>query len=293
MRAYSNFHPAVLLCQFISILLTVMFTFNPVIQITSVIGAVLCMITIGQADKLKKNLKYYMIIFIIVCLTNPLFSQYGQTILIKYKFIVITFESLMYGAGLGINIIGVIIWCQAYSFMISTEKYMALFKGKSPKISLILAVTLRYIPMLRRRWKEILNTQRALGMYPTKKDLKKVKFFLSCFLALMSWSFESAADTTNSILSRSCKDAKKTNYIFYKIKKSDIFLMIIYAFMLLLFGFFALKGCIDFEYYPIIKAQNINIEVIAAFTSFCILIFSPSLIELKEALAWKYYRSKI
>ena len=293
MQAYTRIHPAVLTAQFAFILLSVMFTFNPILQMISMLGGILYLIALGKSDTLKESIKYYIIILVITTLTNPLFSHYGQTVLIKIGIFKITFESLMFGAGLGISIIAVMVWCQAYSSVMTTEKYVSLFKGKLPKTALTITITLRYIPMLKRRWQEILSAQRALGMYSYKNGYEKIKFFLICFLALIEWSFENAANTVNSILARSCKGIKRTSCSYYKIQKYDLILLILSVVLFLTFSFMNIEGYTDFEYYPKIKLQNFNLKSLTSVIIFTVMAFIPFFIELKEYLLWKYYRSKI
>ena len=76
MKAFANYHPAVLLLYFLSVLLVGMFVTNPVLQLTMLLGAVLFCLMLPHRSG---GAGFYVPMFLLVAVTNPLFSHNGVT----------------------------------------------------------------------------------------------------------------------------------------------------------------------------------------------------------------------
>lgn len=270
-----------------------MFTSNPITALTALAGGILFSLLIDSKKAVIKNIKYYIIFFILITAANPLFSSSGNTILFSAGIFKITLESLLYGAGLGVMIITVMIWCQSYSLIMTSDKYAALFKGRMPKLSLVISMTLRYIPMLKRQWNKIYSSQRTLGMCLAKKRFDKIRFFLNCFLILISWSLENAVQTVKSMEARGWGSKSRTSYSHYRCRQYDIILTSVC--LMLFFSVIILKflGYTDFSYYPEISGTDLTPGSVLSHTLFGLLVFLPSLTELEETVRWNCCKSKI
>ena len=79
MRAFAEYHPLVLLIYFLSVLIVAMFVSNPVLQTLALLGGVLFCFMLQSREEIIGNMGFYIPMFVIVAVTNPLFSHNGVT----------------------------------------------------------------------------------------------------------------------------------------------------------------------------------------------------------------------
>ena len=79
MKGFSCLNPRVLTAYFLSVLLISMFIWNPVIQIISLLGGLLFLSTLTNVKEFISDIGFYIILFMLITVTNPLFSHNGET----------------------------------------------------------------------------------------------------------------------------------------------------------------------------------------------------------------------
>lgn len=293
MQEFSKIHPAVTMVYFLAILLISMFVNNPVFNLLSLMGAgVFSVLLTGMKDSFK-DIKFYLPLLLLVVVTNPFFSQNGDTVLFQISNILITFESLLYGAVFGVILLTVILWCKNYNIVMTSDKFIYLFGKLIPKLSLIIIMALRFVPMVKRQLQSISRTQRAIGLYNSKKYSDKIHSVCNVFLILVDWSLENAVEVAHSMKARGYGLKGHTNYSIYKFRKKDIIIFISLTFLIIVTSTGIYMGYTYFEYYPILSEINISAESIIIYTTFAIFAFLPSIIEMEENIRWSFYKSKI
>lgn len=88
--------------------------------------------------------------FLLVAVTNPLFSHNGVTPLFYLNGNPVTLEAFVYGAAIAVMVVGVMLWCRCYSAVMTSDKFLYLFGRAIPKLALVLSMALRFIPMFKR-----------------------------------------------------------------------------------------------------------------------------------------------
>lgn len=78
MKAFERYHPFVLFVYFLAVLVTAMFVQNPVLQLLALTGGVLFSVMLLNGRELLSQLIFYIPLFLLIALTNPLFSHNGQ-----------------------------------------------------------------------------------------------------------------------------------------------------------------------------------------------------------------------
>ena len=119
MKAFANYHPAVLLLYFLSVLLVGMFVTNPVLQLTMLLGAVLFCLMLPHRSG---GAGFYVPMFLLVAVTNPLFSHNGVTPLFYLNGNPVTLEAFVYGAAIAVMVVGVMLWCACYSAVMTSAR---------------------------------------------------------------------------------------------------------------------------------------------------------------------------
>lgn len=175
MKAFANYHPAVLLLYFLSVLLVGMFVTNPVIQLTMLLGAVLFCIMCTPSGRSAGGIAFYVSMFLLVAVTNPLFSHNGVTPLFYLNGNPVTLEAFVYGAAIAVMVVGVMLWCRCYSAVMTSDKFLYLFGRAIPKLALVLSMALRFIPMFKRQLHKVSRAQKAMGLYSSKKPCGQIQ----------------------------------------------------------------------------------------------------------------------
>ena len=79
MNAFSSYHPAVLMAYFIAVLLVAMFTQNPVLLGLALLGGISFCTLLERPKDFLHNMAFYVPLFLMIAVTNPLFSHNGVT----------------------------------------------------------------------------------------------------------------------------------------------------------------------------------------------------------------------
>lgn len=293
MKAFSNVHPIVLMVYFVFVLSITMFITNPLIELLALSGSIFfCVILTGRKER-REDLKFYLPLLILITITNPLFSHNGQTPLFFMNGNAVTLEAIVYGVAIAVMVIAVMLWCKSYSHIMTSDKFVYLFARAIPKLSLVLSMALRYIPMLKRQSHKVNRTQKAMGLYTSKSYADRVRSVLRVFSVLIGWSLENAVETGKSMKARGYGLKGRTNYSNFKFQKSDGLLLGENVILLFVTVMGIISGELDFAYYPEISQLQFGVMAVISYISFAMLAYLPFFIEVEEAIRWKFYRSKI
>lgn len=291
--SFSYIHPAVLMLYFILVFIISMFITNPVIQCESLVGGILFCFMLSSAHQKKEDLKFYLPLIILITITNPIFSHNGETPLFFIGDNAITLESLLYGANLSAMIVSVMLWCKNYNFIVTSDKFIYLFGKSVPKLSLILSMALRFIPMLKKQSKKINRAQKAMGLYSSESYPDRVMYSMRVMSALVGWALESAVETSHSMRARGYGLKERTNYSNYRFTTKDrIIVLLCICFSAVVFIGTAFD-ITDFNFYPGLTEINNSIVAIIIYVCFGSLVILPFFMELEERVKWSYYKSKI
>ena len=209
---FARMHPAVNLIYAVSVLTITMFTMNPWILMVSFVSSTICVfIFYGKNEMLKKFYMYIPVIIFTVCI-QPVFSRTGQTPLYYINDNAVTFEAYIYGAVIALLLITVIQWCSVLRVFLNQERMTYLFSRAVPVFGSTFSMILRYIPLLKDRYRQIHEAQLGLGKIDRNAESKankvnvglfeRIRLFIKEILILISWSLESSIETSASMEAR-------------------------------------------------------------------------------------------
>ncbi|MDR3344812.1 MAG: energy-coupling factor transporter transmembrane protein EcfT [Oscillospiraceae bacterium] len=292
MRAFESVHPAAAFAYFISVLLVAMFTAHPVLLCEALLGAVL-FCAILSAKGFWKNMASYVPLFAIIALSNPLFSHNGVTMLFFLNGNPVTLEAVLYGADIAVMLIAVIYWFQCYSFVMTSDKFLYLFGKAIPKLSLVLSMALRFIPLFKAQLIRVNRAQKAMGLYSGKSFTDKLRSAGRVLLALITWSLENAVETGDSMRARGYGLHGRSHFALFRFTGRDGVLLGISAALTGLTLTGRALGGADFAFYPRITGISTAPLSLAVYLAFGALTLLPFIIETEESLKWTYFVSKI
>lgn len=290
MNTFKSYHPAISFIYFAVTIIFSILTLNPTLIIISFSGAAfyLCMLEgIGESFA---SLGFYIPLLLLITILNPVFSHNGETVLFFLNDRRVTLESILYALAAGGSLIAVIYWFKSFGEVVTSDKFIYIFGRIIPKLSLLLSMAIRFVPLLKRKAKEIRAAQKTLGLYSTHSLSDKLSGSMAVFSTLITWALESSIDTAASMKARGYSLPRRTSFSLFKFDSRDGLFAGIMLIITVIMSVLFVGGKYAFSYYPYISypVQNPLMYIPVA-----ILSFLPFLIEIKEELKWKYSISKI
>lgn len=289
----SAYNPVTTAVYFAGILLCSMFVQNPVISCLSFAGAVLFCAFFTTAREKARDTAFYLTLSVLITATNPLFSHNGVTTLFYFNGNPVTLEAYLYGAGISLMLVTVLVWCKAFSFVMTSDRSVYLFSKTAPALSLVLSAALRYIPALKRQGRKIRDAQKAMGIYASDSYSDRVKAALRVFSALVGWSLENAVETGKAMQARGYGNKKRTYYSVYGFHKKDGVFLAVFCLLSSWVLYGILTGQTAFSYYPALSVRPLSVRTAAVYAAFALAALLPAILEGRDRLLWRYYRSKI
>jgi energy-coupling factor transport system permease protein len=233
---------------------------NPVYLGLLLIANVCFIIYQGNFNEIKRSIKGYIIIALTIAIINPLVSHKGSTILFYMFNNPLTLEACIYGIISGLALLNIFIIFISLNTIFSYQKLLYLFSKIAPTFTIIIIMTLRFIPLMRYRLREIIDIQKIREEKNNKKNImQKIKDKVKILDTLIVVSLEDAMNTADSMSARGFGVAKRTSYIKYSYSLKDLLLsvMMFLSIILIIFGYLN-----DFSLYNIYPTvQKINIDI--------------------------------
>lgn len=285
----ADFHPTVSMLYFVLVIGLAMCLNHPVCLGMSFICGLSYSIYLKGKKAVRFNLKYMLPLLIMTMLINPAFSHEGVTILTYLPSgNPLTLESILYGISTAFLLITVIAWFSCFNAVMTSDKFVYLFGRIIPALSLILSMSLRFVPRFAAQIKVISNAQKCVGRDVSNGGiLKRAKHGIKILSVLVTWALENAIDTADSMKARGYGLPGRTAFSNYRFDKRDKKALI----FLLLCGGIIITGValgkFKFVYMPILFGADFDIWQAGLFIFYLALCAMPLILNEKENLKWK------
>lgn len=310
---FKGYHPLVNVLFFISIIAFGMLLRHPVYLVISFISSTAYYLKLSGKDGRKTVFRFLLPMLLFVVIINSFFNHYGVTTL----FILpsgnnFTFEALVIGIVSGITVVSVIQWFFCCNEVVTEDKFMHIFGRILPKGALVVSMILRFVPLYRRRYKEISQARKCMGLNGTDSFICKMKNTFKNIGILVSWSFENAIETADSMKARGYGLKGRTYYSRFQWHTGDTLALILLVLFdaLIIFGLISNSAYCIYNPYVIINQPSeigttyiineLNLTInpfgflsIISLIAFTLLCFLPLTIDLKEDIKWHRLQSKI
>lgn len=295
MNEFKTYHPIVNFIYFVFVIGFSCFFMHPVCLAISFVCGFTYSVMLKGKKTIKNNLFYMLPVMIATALINPAFNHEGVTVIAYLPSgNPLTYESIIYGLAASVMVVSVICHFSIYSEIMTSDKFIYLFGKIIPAISLIISMTLRFVPRFVAQLKVVSNAQKCIGRDVSNGSIiKRAKNGLNILSIMTTWALENAIETADSMKSRGYGLKGRTafsNFIFdSRDKKALAAIMItgLYSFV----G--ALCDGMYFRYFPSIKSADISFFEISLCISYLLLFLIPIIIELWGVKKWKSLKSKI
>lgn len=293
-NGFERLHVGVLFLYFTFILILCGFCYHPFVQALALVGGLgYCILLLSPKD-FWKMLGFYTIPAVLIAVTNPFFSKEGETVLFYLNQSPFTKEAFLYGVLMGFSMINILCWFRIFNTVMTTDRTLALFGGFLPKTSMLLTVTLRTVPNLRRRIRETREVQQAMGLYEKEQGyVARLKAELAVLQIVLASSMEDAIETGDSMRGRGYGRARATRFSQHKMNARQGCLL---SAFLLVWGVLSValwQGGARIQFYPTVAMARQGLETLCFSLCFGFFCFLPLGAELYERIRWKWYKSRI
>ncbi|MBQ9758072.1 MAG: energy-coupling factor transporter transmembrane protein EcfT [Clostridia bacterium] len=294
MKEFKTYHPIINFLYFVFVIGFSCVFMHPVCLGISLICGFAYSVMLKGKRAIKINLIYMLPMLIAMAVLNPVFNHEGVTIL---KYLPdgnpLTLESVIYGFAAATMIASVICWFFCYNEIMTSDKFIYLFGRVVPGMSLIISMTLRFVPKFAAQLKVVVDAQRCMGRDVAKGSIiKRAKCGLNILSIMTTWALENALDTADSMKSRGYGTPGRTSFLIFTFDKRDKKALLCISFLGIYTLVGKLMGEMYFSYFPRIEA-NLSFFGISVFVSYLFLCMCPVIIEIWEVRKWKAIESKI
>lgn len=278
-------HPIILILYFGSMITFTMCTLHIfMLSISLFMGVIFLSFLVGVKKVVKSYLLPILPLFLLIVFVNGAFNHYGETSLYMMENgNSITLECILFGIVMGLMVMATLIWLASFNQIIKSDDVLYLTGKILPSISLVISMSLRFIPLYKKNYREIKKTSKILGQYNDEKKISRIKTTYHNYSILFSRCLEESVETASSMQNRGFGVKSRTLYHNYHFGIREI-RQIIYLsiFILIVFiGYF--KGLCYANYNPAVVIKN-NVFV---FVAYVILGFFPIVFYLAENRQFK------
>lgn len=289
--AFAGYHPCVNFIFYALVLVFSMCLMHPAYLLASFCGAAGYCARVQGGARVRRTLLYLLPMMLLAAILNPAFNHEGVTILAYLPSgNPLTLESLYYGAAAAVMLGCVVLWFVSFNAVMTSDKFVYLFGRVIPALSLVLSMTLRFVPRFAVQYRRVRQAQKALGR-GERGFFGRVRAFAAVVSAMITWSLENALDTADSMRSRGYGLPGRTSFSIYRFTDRDRAALL----LILGLGFFVAAGWIGggmaFRYYPAVHAGEVTVWSVSFLFAYAALCLMPLILDWREDFAWRAMRS--
>ena len=290
---FSGYHPGINFLYFGLVFLFTMFLLHPVSLLIS-LGCALCYaIYLNGRKAVRFSLRLLLPMMLLAAVLNPAFNHEGATVLTYLPSgNPLTMESMLYGLTAALMLAAVITWFSCYNAVMTSDKFVYLFGRVIPALSLVLSMTLRFVPKFKAQLQVVSEAQRCIGRDTSEGSLlQRAKNAITIFSIMVTWALENAIETADSMKSRGYGLPGRTAFSIYRFDERDktALLWLSFCGVYLLSGWAA--GGFSWRYYPTIRGAAVTPFTVSFQIVYLALCLTPVILNRWEDKKWKLLRS--
>lgn len=281
---FASCHPAVNAAWFGLVFAFTITSFHPLFLLT----VLCCALLWGQRLGNPWRFSTLLLLFLVAAICNPLFSHEGATILTYFpNGNPLTLESILFGLGAGLMLLAAASLLRCACQVLTADKWMCLLGRPFPVLSLLLSMSLRFLPRFGARLAQVRLAQRQVGL-EGQGLLGRARQGVRLLSVLISWSLEDALTTADSMQGRGYGLPGRTAYTNYTLSSQDRKLLAVIAalggYLLLM----TLHGSLAWRYYPTLRWAPLDLWTLTAWVDWALLCALPLMLAWKEEQTWRH-----
>ena len=280
---------------FAAVLLLAMFFMNPVLLLLAVAGAAAYAAALFGVRRMLRRTAVLLPLLLLTVGVSVAFNHRGTTVL---GYLPggnpLTLESAAAGVGAAALLAAVLGWFACANAVLTSDKLVYLFGRILPSLSLVLSMTLRFVPRFRRQAAAADAARRGLNGGETPHGLAgRVRSGLQVFSILVTWALEGAVDTADSMQSRGYGLPGRTAFSLYRFDRRRALVLAGTGLGAVYVAAGGIAGALDWSFYPTLAGPPLAAYSISLYAVFFLLCMLPVGMDLWEERKWTHSRSEI
>ena len=287
--AFSRYHPVVSFLFFAQVPLFTMCWQHPLDLLIALIGGVVYHLRLCGGAALWRQMKLLLPLCLLSAAVNALGSHVGQTVLLYWPSgAALTLEALLCGAATGGMIAAALAWFACCSCVMTPDKLWDLFGRCAPTLGLLLSMTLRFVPALRRRSHALQQAQGCLGQEQAHQSLRRrYAAATKRWGMLLTWSLEDAMETADSMKARGYGLPHRSAFRLRRFTRRDgvMLLWLLICFAALCVGWWS--GAMAWQYYPTLHGAPLTALTLLLRVVYLALVMTPVAVDVAAQWRWR------
>ncbi len=295
MDIFSTYHPIINFIYFIFVMGITMFFMHPVFLGIALVSAGVYAIYLKGKKAVRLMLFGMLPMCLFIAVLNPLLTHAGVTMLFYMKNgNPVTLEAIVYGIASGFMIASVICWFSSFHEVMTSDKFMYLFGKTIPAFSLLLSMSLRFVPRFGTQIKKIGQAQKCVGRNVTEGNVwERAGHGMKILSIAVTWALENSVETADSMKSRGYGLRGRSNFSIYRFDHRDKTLLFILAAEVAAILFAIHQEWVHILYYPAFTMNKWNIQSGFSYFLYAVFCLTPVILNIREDIRWNYLKSKI
>ena len=293
--SFQDYHPLINFIYFTIVIGSSMLFNHPIMQTISLLSAVIYAIQCEGKRAVLFSLKFGLPVILLTAFVNPAFSHEGVTRLLYLPTgNPLTLESILYGFSAGFMLAEILIWFSNFNRIITSDKFVYLFGRIIPALSLVLSMTLRFLPKFKKQMKTVTEAQKCIGRDISMGNLlQRTKTAATILSIMVTWSLENAIETADSMKSRGYGLKGRTAFSIYRFDERDQMMMLWFFFCGLYLFTGTIAGIFSFRYFPSIRWAEFSSLSFSFYLIYFLFCITPVILNKVEEEKWNDIYSKM
>lgn len=287
-NGFRGYHPFVIFFYYVCVGFLAMYFNHPLFLL------IVCLLLIGVniTHDIGKALKKWVPMLVgmsaMIILINPFINSRGTNIFFYFRGKQVTLEATLYGVVMSMSLAAILLMFISFNLILNGNKFLFVFSKFLPRTAFLTMLTIRFVPLLKRRLDEINDVQRIRGMTIASGTIReRAKSGMVLMQILLTWSLEEAIETADSMKARGYGIGKRSPYVPYKMDRRDkgwLFTLALLFTICIVGGFLGYGKIII---YPELGTLSLYLFDWVLLLSMIIIVSFPLLVEGREQLKWK------
>ena len=292
---FADYHPLVNFLYFTLVLAGAIVLLHPLAQVISLVCATVYAVRQEGRKAVIFSLKFCLPMLLLTALVNPAFNHAGITTLVYLPTgNPLTLESVLYGVSAGAMLATALLWFRSFNRVITSNQFIYLFGRILPALSLLLSMTLRFVPKFKAQMAVVAEGQRSIGRDPAEGSLlRRLRIAVTIVSIMITWSLENAIETADSMKSRGYGLKGRTAFSIYRFNARDRTAMCWLGFCALYLLAGGLCSAYAFRYFPSIRGTELSASVLCFYFVYFGLCITPVVLNAGEERRWNSILSKM
>ena len=286
---FSDYHPFINFLYFALVIGFSLVLAHPLAQGIALVCAIAYSVSATGKKSVLFLLRYCLPMVLLTAFINPAFNHEGTTTLLYFSNgNPLTLESILYGFAAGAMLVTLLLWFASFNRVMTSDKFIYLFGKAIPALSLVLSMSLRFVPKFKTQMATVAEAQRSIGRDVSSGTLwSRTKTAIVIFSIMITWALENAIETADSMKSRGYGLKGRSAFSIYRFDERDKYTCIWFSFC----GAFLMVGTMlmafGFRYFPNIRYAPLDMTTIPFYGVYFALCITPVILNWKEERKWK------